>query len=69
MRTLRYFLAAGWIGYLGIALLCFLFPKSTGFIVGPIPGLFVLMPICLLIATAIYIVIYVYRSGMKRCGP
>jgi hypothetical protein len=44
MRTFKYCLIVGWISFLGIVLLCFVFPKPMGYMLGPIPSLFVLAP-------------------------
>lgn len=68
MRVFKYCLIFGWIGFLGTALLCFVFPKAMGYMLGPISGFFVLVPASLIFATSLYGIIHLYRTGMRISG-
>lgn len=66
MRVFAYVLAVGWGGLLGTVALCFAFPRLMSHHLAPIAAFFVLIPTSLLIGSAAYGVICVYRTGMKR---
>jgi hypothetical protein len=66
MRVLRSFLIFGWVILLGTVLLCFIFPKPMGHMLEHVADFFVLVPAALLIGTALYGIIHLYRAGMRR---
>ena len=65
-KTLGYILLIGWVGLFSFVALVFAFPKSVGSLLHPIADFFVLIPTFLLLGTAIYGIMRLYRAGMNR---
>jgi hypothetical protein len=65
-KALGLMLLIGWIGLISVGALVFAFPKSVGPFLRPIADYFVLIPTSLLLGTAVYAVMRLYRAGMNR---
>ena len=68
MKLFRRFLLSGWVLLFTTVGLCFAFPKPMSHFLGPIGSFFVLIPIALLLGTAIYAVMFLFRAGMRAGG-
>lgn len=65
-KILGYMLLIGWMGLFSFVALVFAFPKSVGPLLHPIADYFVLIPTSLLLGTAVYGVMRLYRAGMDH---
>jgi hypothetical protein len=66
MNTLRRVVLAAWVLFFAVVALFFAFPKPMSRILHPVTPYFVLLPIFVLVLSAFYGVLRVYRLGMKR---
>ena len=61
-----YVLLVGWVGLFATVALVFAFPKAVGPLLDPIRDYLVLIPTSLLLGTAMYGIMRLYRGGMNR---